>query len=113
MTFASVSQTAGPAFNCTTPAAGGTGAVTCTIASLASGAVASFQFVFNVSPGTTPGTMTTNTATVSATTPDTNPADNSASVTTTIAQSIPALSALMMMALTLVIAALALAALRR
>jgi uncharacterized repeat protein (TIGR01451 family) len=113
MTFASTSQTTGPAFNCTTPASGGTGPITCTIASLVNGASASFQFVFNVPAGTPFGTITTNTATVSSSTLETNPTDNSSSVTTTIAQSIPALSNLMLMALALVVAALALLALRR
>jgi uncharacterized repeat protein (TIGR01451 family) len=107
MTFASAAQQTGPAFTCTTPPVGGTGAISCTIASLANGASASFQFVFNVPSGTAPGTQTTNTATVSSDTPDPNPANNSASVTTTVGASIPALSTLMLIALALALAAIA------
>ena len=115
MTFASAAQLSGPPYDCTTPAPGGTGAITCTIASLAGGAEgALFRFVFNV-PATIPrGTQATNTATVSATTPaDPNPANNSASVITTVGASIPALSPLMLALLALMVSALALAALRR
>jgi len=110
MTFAGVSQPTGPAFNCVTPPLGGTGAITCTIASLGAGAGASFQFVFNVLPGATSGSTSTNTATVSATTADPNPANNTASVNTIVGTSIPALSTVM---LALLGVGLALLALRR
>jgi large repetitive protein len=110
MTFAGFSQPTGPAFNCTTPPAGGTGAITCTIASLANGAGASFEFAFNVLPGAASGSTSTNTATVGAATADPNPGNNSASVITTIGVSIPAISPLF---LALLAVALTLVALRR
>jgi uncharacterized repeat protein (TIGR01451 family) len=112
-TFASESQMTGPAFSCATPAPGGTGAITCTIATLAAGASASFEFVFNVPAGVAAGTVITNTASVGSTTPDANSANNSATVTTTVVQSIPAMSTLMLLMLALVVSALALLALRR
>jgi uncharacterized repeat protein (TIGR01451 family) len=113
MTFAGASQTAGPAFNCVTPPPGGTGTITCTIASLASGTSATFEFVFNVLPGAASGSTSTNTATVSATTADPNPANNSASVLTTVGASIPALSPSALAMLGLAMAALALLAMKR
>jgi len=113
MTFASASQTSGPAFNCVTPPPGGTGTITCTIASLASGASATFDFVFNVLPGAASGSTSTNTATVSATTADPNPANNSASVLTTVGASIPAISPAMLALLAAGLAAIALLATRR
>ena len=101
MTFVSVNQTTGPAFSCS-----GTGPIVCTIASFAAGASATFQFTFNVPIGAVAGTQTSDTATISSATPDSNPLNNSASVTTTIGQSIPALSplaiALLAMALAMV-----------
>jgi uncharacterized repeat protein (TIGR01451 family) len=46
VTFQSVSASAG--FSCTTPAVGGTGTITCSIASMANGATASFTVIVNV-----------------------------------------------------------------
>jgi uncharacterized repeat protein (TIGR01451 family) len=108
LTFASNSQTNGPSFNCTNPPVGGTGTITCTIASFAPGDSATFQFTFNVPPNVAPGTQTTNTATISSTTADPNPANNSSSVITTVASSIPALSTWVLIALGLALAAIAL-----
>lgn len=107
LTFASTSQTTGPAFNCTNPPVNGTGTITCTIATLASGASATFQFTFNVPPSVTAGTVVTNTATASATTPDPNPSNNSSTATTTVTQPIPALSTWLLIALGLAMAAIA------
>ena len=81
-TFVSESQTTGPTFACTTPAAGGTGTITCTIATLPAGASATFSIVVNVSAGTT-GTIT-NTATVTSTTTDPVPSNNSSSTAATV-----------------------------
>jgi uncharacterized repeat protein (TIGR01451 family) len=78
-TFVSEMQTVGPAFTCMNPSVGGTGAVSCSIATLANGASASFTLVYKVGASVPNGTTITNTATVSSTTPDPNPANNSAS----------------------------------
>jgi uncharacterized repeat protein (TIGR01451 family) len=98
MTFVSVNQTTGPTFNCT-----GTGPVVCTIATFAAGATAS----------TPAGTQTSNAVTISSTTLDPNPNNNTASVSTTIGQSIPALSPLAMALLAMMLAAAGWMALRR
>ena len=99
MTFVSAIQTTGPVFACS-----GTGPIVCTIASFAAGASATFQFTFNVPLGTAAGTQTSNTVTISSPTLDPNPANNNASVTTTIGQSIPALSPLALALLAAVLA---------
>ena len=83
-TFVSITQTAGPAFTCTSPALGGTGTVTCTIATFAAGASASFTLVVNVNANTPNGTTICNTATMSSSTTDNVPGNNSASATTTV-----------------------------
>ncbi|HVR37483.1 MAG TPA: hypothetical protein VMU84_00185 [Thermoanaerobaculia bacterium] len=71
-TFVSATQQTGPVFSCTTPAPGAsTGTITCNIASLASGATATFQFVFHVIP-TAIGPIS-NTANVSSATTDPTP----------------------------------------
>ncbi len=70
-TFVSANQTSGPTFGCTTPAVGGTGPITCSIASLVAGASATFNFVMHVDPATT-GSIS-NTATVTSTTSDPAP----------------------------------------
>lgn len=84
MTFFSETQDSGPAFNCTNPAAGGTGTTTCTNASFPSGAVASFTLVYNVNSATPDGTEVSNTATVNSTTTDPRPDDRSATVTSPV-----------------------------
>ena len=68
-TFVSDAQTSGPAFTLTSPAVGGTGTISGTIATLAFGASASFTVVVLVSPSTPSGTTITNTADVTAATP--------------------------------------------
>jgi uncharacterized repeat protein (TIGR01451 family) len=99
MTFVSANQTSGPAFSCS-----GTGPITCTIATFPAGASASFQFTFAVPSSIAPGTSTSDTATISSATPDPNPANNTASVTTTVGQTIPALSPLAMALLAIALA---------
>jgi uncharacterized repeat protein (TIGR01451 family) len=49
-TFVSASQTSGPTFVLSTPSVGGGGTFTATLASMSSGAVATFQLVVNVTP---------------------------------------------------------------
>jgi uncharacterized repeat protein (TIGR01451 family) len=80
-TFVSFNQTAGPSFTCVAPAPGGTGTITCDIATLASGASATFSLVLNVSPAAT-GTIS-NTASVGTASPDpVSGNDNSTAATT-------------------------------
>jgi large repetitive protein len=83
-TFVSGTQQTGPAFNCPLPSQGSTGTITCTQASLAAGASATFTFVFHINPGVPPGTPITNTAAVTSSTPDPNPNNNSGSATTNV-----------------------------
>lgn len=108
MSFVSANQTSGPAFNCS-----GTGPITCTIATLNSGASASFQFTFFVANGVPFGTATSNTATVSSTTLDANPANNTSTVNTTIGLSVPAMSDWMLGLLALALVGIAVMTLRR
>ncbi len=85
LTFQSLASPAG--WNCAPlPAVGSTGGtVTCTIASLASGASATFSLVLGIPAGTAAGTVITATDNISAATPDPNPANNLASATTVVA----------------------------
>ena len=80
-TFVSDTQTGGPAFSLTSPAQGGTGTITGTIATLASGTSATFSVVVLVSPSTPSGTTISNTANVTAATSDPDVANNSATAT--------------------------------
>jgi len=81
-TFQSLTAPAG--WSCTTPAVGGTGAVHCGAASLASGATASFTLAVKVNTGTAAGTTITNTATASSATTDSNSANHSVTATTAV-----------------------------
>lgn len=76
MTFVSVVQNTGPAFTC-----GGT--VTCSIASMASGASATFTLTGHIPSNTPSGTTFDNTATVSSDA-DPNSENNASTVTTTV-----------------------------
>jgi len=78
-TFSSASVSAG---SCTAPAAGGTGTVTCSVPTLASGSVVTETLVINVKAGM--GSAIIDTATVSLATFDPSSGNNSASITTTI-----------------------------
>src|SRR5258706_392956 len=82
VTFVSEGQNSGPAASCSNPSVGGTGTITCTWASLAGGANATFTVVVHV-PGNATGSVT-NTATVSSTTGDTNHPNDSSTTTATI-----------------------------
>ena len=83
-TFVSITQSAGPAFSCTSPAFGGTRTVTCTIATFTSGPSATFSLVVNVNGNTPNGTTISNTATISSSTTDDSPGNDSATATTTV-----------------------------
>jgi len=80
-TFASISAPAG--WICTTPAVGATGTVTCTDASLASGASANIIVVVNVASSIAATTITA-TSTVSSSTSDPNSANNSTTTATPV-----------------------------
>src|SRR5262249_15028781 len=81
-TFISLAASAGS--SCSSPAIGGTGTVSCTIATLASGASAVFTLVFQAGVSIAGGTIISNTASVSSTTADPVPGNNSASASTTV-----------------------------
>jgi uncharacterized repeat protein (TIGR01451 family) len=82
-TFASASM---PGWSCSTPAVGGVGAVTCTIATLVPGASV-LTLGVKVDANVTAGTTLDNTATVTTTTPDPAPGNESATTTTTVSTS--------------------------
>ncbi|HEX8410119.1 MAG TPA: lamin tail domain-containing protein [Thermoanaerobaculia bacterium] len=81
-TFVSFSQPGG--WSCTTPAAGGTGAVNCSIATFPAGGNAVFTLVVNTSAALANGALLTNTATVATTTTESSTANNTATATTTV-----------------------------
>ncbi|HEY2093127.1 MAG TPA: DUF11 domain-containing protein [Thermoanaerobaculia bacterium] len=105
-TFASLAQTSGPTFNCTTGAT-----VTCTIATFANGATASFTLT--VHNTATAGTTVTNTATISSTTNDPNATNNTSSAPVTVLAQIPLLSPSMLMLLALALSAGAFIAMKK
>jgi uncharacterized repeat protein (TIGR01451 family) len=83
-TFGSITVPSG--WSCTTPAAGGTGTISCTDASLGVTS-SSFSIVLNVPTGTAAGTAISNTATVTTTTNDPNLANNTATANDVVATS--------------------------
>jgi uncharacterized repeat protein (TIGR01451 family) len=78
-TFNSVSASAG---SCAAPAPGGTGTVTCTVPTLASGRIVTETLLVNVTAAS--GSTITDTVAVSSSTFDPNSAGNSATATTTV-----------------------------
>jgi uncharacterized repeat protein (TIGR01451 family) len=76
-TFVSLPTPAGWA--CATPAVGGTGAINCTIATLANAATATFTLAVKVNANTASGTLISDTASISSATSDPTLANNSAS----------------------------------
>jgi uncharacterized repeat protein (TIGR01451 family) len=80
-TFGTITAPAG--WNCTTPAVGGTGAISCTAANQAVPGTANFVLVLNVNAGAPDGSLSL-TANVSAATPDQNPANNTLTLTTIV-----------------------------
>jgi uncharacterized repeat protein (TIGR01451 family) len=83
-TFVSASQTSGPSFTLTTPAAGGGGTFTATRSSLASGASAQFTMVVRVADAAGDGSSIANTATVDGSTFDPDSSDDSATTGTAV-----------------------------
>jgi uncharacterized repeat protein (TIGR01451 family) len=75
------SLTPPPGWACVTPAVGSGGTITCTIASFAIGASATFSPVVMVNPTTAAGTTLTATANITTTSTDSIPTNNSASTT--------------------------------
>jgi uncharacterized repeat protein (TIGR01451 family) len=71
--FRSITEPAG--FDCVTPAVGATGTITCSAATLADGATATFTLTARVAPGATSGTVT-NSATATSATGDANGGNN-------------------------------------
>ena len=82
-TFASVSAPVG--WTCTTPAVGGTGNVSCTDTSMASGVSANITVVVNLAATVTVATITANSSVLFPGTNDPNPANNSTTVVTNVA----------------------------
>jgi uncharacterized repeat protein (TIGR01451 family) len=81
-TFVSASQEAGPAFNCQTPAQGGTGITTCTIASLSKGAEVKFKFIYSVVAAA--GTEILHTSDVASDTDESHTPDNTTESSATV-----------------------------
>ena len=80
VTFVSATSPAG--WNCTTPAVGANGTITCTLPTLVDGAVEAFTFV--VTPGAAAAPSVSNTATVSATTTDADNSNDTSTAVTTV-----------------------------
>ncbi len=113
MTFVSETQPTGPAFICANPPSGGTGTVSCSIATLTAGTSATFAIVVNIAPGA-PVAPSSNTATVTASTADPNAGNNSSTAITNITPlPIPMVSPLALMMLGIILAAAGAVALKR
>lgn len=80
--FTSINSPAG--WNCTTPAVGGTGTVSCSKSGVALGEMASFVINVVVSPAALNGALVTNTATATSSVTDPNPASNSSTVPSSV-----------------------------
>lgn len=74
-----------PGWVCTTPAVGAAGTVSCGVATLASGASATFDLRVRLVGGTPAGTTLSNTASVTSATPDPDPANNTDTEPTLVA----------------------------
>ena len=85
-TFVSASQTGTAPFALTTPAVGGTGTVTATRSTLASGEGQTFTLVVKVDSGVALGTTLSNTASASSATPDPTSGNSSDTETTEVNQ---------------------------
>ena len=84
-TFAFLAQIdGGDGFACTTPAPGGNGTITCTIAVLPAGNSDTFELDLTINSNVPPNTTISNTATVSSSTSDPTPGNNSATSTLTV-----------------------------
>jgi uncharacterized repeat protein (TIGR01451 family) len=92
-TFVSLAAPGG--WSCTTPAAGATGTVACSIATLAPGSTPSFIVTVHVPSNAVPGTVINDTATTGSATPDPVPGNNSGNAATTVGPAIADLSVMM------------------
>lgn len=82
-TFQTITQTLGPAFNCTTPGTGNPGTTTCTGASLVKGGVAAFTITYTVSGSVGNGASLDSTATATSDTFERSSVDNSSDASIT------------------------------
>jgi uncharacterized repeat protein (TIGR01451 family) len=82
-TFVSATQTAGPAFSCSTPPTGSGGTVSCTAGRFADGATAAFTVVVRTSSAAPAGTVS-NTASIGSSSLEGDASNNSATATTSI-----------------------------
>jgi uncharacterized repeat protein (TIGR01451 family) len=80
-----ITSTPEPGWSCNTPGVGGTGTVSCSIATFPAGGTAVFAIHVTVNEALPTGTIITNTATVTSSTTDPSPGNNSDTVTTTVA----------------------------
>lgn len=87
-----VSLTAPGGWSCTTPAVGGSGTISCTIASLAAAAGGTFTLVANVPGGTPDGTFYENFATISTSTNDPATENNESTAGTLVLPTAPDLT---------------------
>jgi uncharacterized repeat protein (TIGR01451 family) len=85
-----VSMSVPPGWTCITPAVGGTGVVTCTTPTMASGATANFSLVVNSNISTPAGYLMSETNSISSNTPDSNPSNNQATANTIVEASVSA-----------------------
>ena len=83
-TFASASQTSGPAFACTHPSAGGGGQSVCTVASLSPRETAGFSFVYTVNPAAANNLVLSQPAEVTSATADPREVNNSSTATASV-----------------------------
>ncbi|HXH42060.1 MAG TPA: C25 family cysteine peptidase [Thermoanaerobaculia bacterium] len=84
-TFQSLTPPAG--WTCITPAVGGTGVISCSGSTLASGASVNMPLTFKVNAGTAVGTVITATPTVGSSTPEPYLPNNTASISATVVAS--------------------------
>lgn len=84
-TFVSLTSPAG--WTCTTPAVGGTGAITCKKDTMAANETAAFTLVVRVDPCTAGNATISNTASIASTTSDPNTNNNQETATTTVNRS--------------------------
>jgi uncharacterized repeat protein (TIGR01451 family) len=80
-----VSFTAAAGWTCSWPGVGGTGNISCSIATLASGIIANFALVVKVNAGTAAGTVISDTDSGSSTISDPDSSNNSATANVTVA----------------------------
>ena len=89
-TFQSI--TAPADWTCSAPGIGGTGQISCSTSSLASGATAVISLVVNIPCATPNGTMVSNTASVTSSTLDLDMSNNTRTVTTTVSNPSPSIT---------------------